>query len=509
MRRLLLLAPLLLADCTVGPDFAKPDAKLPANWYDHSTAPSGLANTDPNPKWWESFNDPILTKLVERAVENNQNVQEAVLRIAEARAGEMSAAAAGLPHVNGDAKYTREQLGLRGIVDEHAGSLGGAEGKAAQSSQVQSILSQLYQPIDLYQAALDASWEIDLFGKVRRSVESANAQTDQAIANRDDALITVEAEVAQTYARLRAAEAGHDTAVEDLNAERDVVALTIDRAKVGLVSRLDVSSAEAQLQSTQAQLPQFEAQIASSKDALCVLVGSPPGSLDDVLATAAPIPPLPKEVPVGLPATLARRRPDIRMAEAKLHQQTAEVGVAIASLFPDVSLSASVGQRAQKIGDLSHWANNFYSFGPDISLPIFQGGSLVANIRLNKAEQAEAAVDYTKTVISALSEINDAMVSYRTEQDRRVSLEASLAADRDALDYARDRYLHGLSNFIDVLTAETNLDQARQNVITSTATEATDLVQLYKALGGGWEPESDKPKAPEPDKTDTSWFDPK
>jgi len=192
-------------------------------------------------------------------------------------------------------------------------------------------------------------------------------------------------------------------------------------------------------------------------------------------------------VPVGLPASLARRRPDIRLAEARLHAATAETGVAIAQLFPDVSLTGEVGLRADRAKYLTRWANMFYSFGPAVSLPIFEGGRLTANITLAKTEQAIAVVDYRKIVLNALEEVENALTAYRTDEAARKAVGATVAANERALGLARDRYQHGLSSFIDVQNAEHNLDQNRQLLLSTALTETTDLISLYKALGGGWQ----------------------
>jgi len=484
MRYSLLTGALLLAGCAVGPNFTPPDAKAPPAWHDPMasdvTAPARVTSeADPDPRWWLAFNDPELTSLIERATRGNLDLQVAVLRIDQARAGETTAAAQGLPSVSANASYTREQLGVKGLAEENSGGLSGG-------GPLGGLINGFEQPIGLYQGALDASWELDLFGKVRRSVESARAATAAQIGDRDDALVSLQAEVAETYARLRAAQAARAAAMSDIAAEREVLDLTRDRARRGLVSTLDVENATAQVGATEALVPQYDQQIAQNLNGLAVLLGQTPGALDAELIAAAPIPPPPPEAPIGLPSGLARRRPDIRAAEARLHEQTAQVGVAVAQLYPDISLTGQVGQRAENAGDLARWANNFYSFGPSVSLPIFEGGRLKANVRLARSEQAQAALQYRKTVLTALQDVENALAAFRTEQQRRKSLEATVTADETALFLARDRYDHGLSTFIDVLTDEANLIQARQELIQSTLAVTTNLVTLYKALGGGW-----------------------
>ena len=478
-RRQRLLFPLfsaaLLAGCVKGPNFSRPDANTPAAWHDAAVVQSDgtrlATDADPDPAWWLAFNDPILSSLIERATRDNPDVQIAVLRIAAARANERAASAAGLPKLTADAIYTRADLG-QGFV---------------QSSSAGGALDALTKPTNIYLGALDASWELDLFGKVRRSVESARAAADAAIGSRDDALVSLEAEVAQTYAQLRAAQASRDTAQEDFDTEQQVVELTRERAAQGLVTDLDVENAMTSLGTTEASLAQYDRQIAASMNGLALLVGEAPGTLDAELGTAAPIPPVPPRVPIGLPSGLARRRPDIRVAEADLHRQTAELGAATAQLYPDISLTGVLATDGTRPKQLTQWADKFYAFGPTISVPIFQGGQLRANLTLAKTQQAEAAVNYRKTVLNALQDVDNALAAYRTELRRHEALDRTVAAQTVALELARNQYTNGVSTFIDVLTAENSLAQQHQLLIDSTLSLTTDVVNLYKALGGGWQ----------------------
>jgi NodT family efflux transporter outer membrane factor (OMF) lipoprotein len=479
----------VLAGCTVGPDFMPPEAHAPDAWTEAAAGPGVKAGpgsvtpqSEPDPLWWRSFNDPQLSELIDKAVAGNLAVQQAVLRVVAARAGEIQAAAAGLPSLTGTGNYTREQLGLKGPLQEH-----GAGNLANQFPELGPLLNQISQPFDLYQVGFDASWELDLFGRVRRSVEAAEAETEAALETRNDALVTLEAEVAKTYAQLRSAQAQTAAGHENLRAADDILSLTRTRRANGLAPQLDVESAVAERGTTESQLPQYERKATQAINSLSVLIGEPPGALRAKLEQASPPLLLPPDVPVGLPASLARRRPDIRLAEARLHAATAETGVAIAQLFPDVSLTGEVGLRADRAKYLTRWANLFYSFGPAVSLPIFEGGRLTANITLAKTEQAIAVVDYRKTVLNALEEVENALTAYRTDEAQRKSVGATVAAYERSLDLARDRYLHGLSSFIDVQNAEHNLDQNRQQLLTIALAETTDLISLYKALGGGWQ----------------------
>ncbi|MGI4813701.1 MAG: efflux transporter outer membrane subunit [Janthinobacterium lividum] len=471
---------------------------------------SRITQADADPRWWMRFNDPELNSLIERAVAGNIDLQEAVLRIAASRAQEQAARAAGLPNIHATASYNREQLGLEGLLKDR-GVYSGVNSLAAPNSALNQyspglgntasnagsgLLGQLTSPVNLFQVGFDASWELDLFGRVRRSVEAAGAQTSQQIENRNDALVSLEAEVAQTYARLRGAQAARAVAQQEVEAEQGIVELTNSQYTNGLGSQTDAASAAAQLRSAQAQLPQYEQSIGQAINSLSLLLGEPPGTLDDELSRPGAIPPTPPEVPVGLPATLVRRRPDIRAAEAGLHAATAQVGVAVAQLFPDVSLTGNLGLRATDFKYLTRWSSHFYSFGPSISLPIFQGGALVANIRLNRAEQAAAALEYRRTVLSALNDVENALIAYRTGHEQREALTQSVAASTRALELAREAYRHGLTPFIDVLNGQRTVNESRQSLTQATLTDTTNLVALYKALGGGWQDAPQQNAAP-------------
>lgn len=498
-----LVACAALAGCTVGPDFKPPQADVPAHWHDPSVAAdaasapaaapvrsSPTADADPDPRWWRAFGDPLLDRLVERAARDNLDVQAAVLRIAQARAQVRAAAAQGLPDVRASASYQREQLGLRGIVEEQGLDQRidrlDAPGASVQQA-ARGALDSLESPVNLWQAGFDASWELDLFGRVRRSVESAGAQASAAVASRDDALLSLEAEVAQTYLQLRGAQAQRALADDLARSQRELLELTREQAAHGLASDLDVRSADARLAQIRAQLPQFDQQIVLLRNGLAYLVGDAPGALDDSLDAPRALPAVPPTVPVGLPSTLARRRPDIRRAEAELHAATADVGVAVAQFYPDVSLTGQVGLRASHVRELAHWSHLFYAFGPAVSLPIFSGGALVSNLRLSQARQAEAALAYRRAVLVALRDVDNALAVYRTDQARAAALDDAVAAEQGALDLARDRYRKGLSPFLDVLDAQRQWSEGRQQAVQGALQTTTDLVALYKALGGGWE----------------------
>jgi len=492
---------LALSACAVGPDFTPPKADVPDNWSDtqraqnapddprvpHADAPStAQTSADPDPRWWKQFNDATLDALIERAIAGNLDLQSAVLRIAAAREESVSAAAQGLPQLSANASVKRQQLGLKGLL-ESQGVYDKLDGLGANGAQIRQGLDSATGPVTLFQDGFDASWELDLFGRVRRSVESANAQTQAEIESRNDALVSLESEVARTYAQLRGAQAIKQITLAEIDAEEQILDLTREQARVGLTSQQDVQSASAQVGSLQAQLPTLDAQIAQAMNGLAVLTGNAPGTLDAELSDARALPPVPPVVPIGLPSTLARRRPDIRRVEAQLHSATAEVGVAVAQMYPDISLTGQVGTRATKARYLAHWSSLFWSVGPSISLPIFEGGALRANVRVAKAQAGQAALQYRQTVLNALQEVDNALVSYRTEQDRRAALTRTVEANRVSLQLATDSYRKGLAPFVTVLDAERQLAQTREQLAQSTVNVTTDLIAVYKSLGGGWQ----------------------
>jgi len=481
LKPLSLLLALGLAGCAVGPDYQAPKPAVPGgyNTLDSQEA-SKPQNAAINSRWWRSFNDPQLDSLIERAIAGNLSLQQTVLRIAGAREQLTQAQGSLFPTLGGSAKVTRQQLGLEGLLKSN-----GATDQL--DSNVASQLNGLTQPVNLYQGSFDASWELDLWGKVRRQVEAANAQQQAAIEQRNDALVSLEAEVARAWLQLRGAQSTIQTLQQQIEVAQQTTELTQSQQSNGLAPLTDVENARAQLSTLQAQLPQYQSQARQAMNGLAVLLGKTPGALDAELSTPKALPPLPQFVPVGIPSTLARRRPDIRQAEATLHAQTAEIGVSVAQLFPSLSLTGQLGVRNTDVSYLDNWSSHFYSYGPSLSIPIFQGGQLVSSVKLARAQQASAALDYRQTVLTALQDVENALVSYRADQQRVTALDETTGALQRAFDLASDSYRQGLSTFLEVLDAQRQLAQAEEQATQARMQSALDLVALYKALGGGWE----------------------
>ena len=506
MRLLPWVMAIIVSACTVGPNYTPPKPPDVANWNDVSarTGDTVTPQTNPDPRWWNGFHDPVLTRLMQTSIAGNLDLQQAVLRVVEARQNEVAARAAGLPTVSGTGSYTREQFGARGLLLSR-GVYGQLNAQANQlsprtRSTISGVLNQIGQPIDLFQYGLNSSWELDLFGRVRRSREQAGAQTQAQIDATRDALVMLEGQVAQAYLQLRGAQALSASQRRNVRTDQQALGLTQRRQRQGLATELDVDQARTQLATTEAQLPGYEKQAEQAMNRLSVLAGQPPGAVDAMLGPAAPLPPIPAVIGIGVPSTLARRRPDVRQAEGRLHAATANVGVAVASFYPDISLTGNFGLRATDATYLTNWASSFYSFGPSISLPIFQGGRLTANLRLARAQQVEAALAYRGTVLNALREVEDALVAYRTDRAQRDKLAVAVRSGEMTLYLARDSYTHGLENFIQVLDAERTLVGSRQQLVQAEITLNNDVVSLYDALGGGWEEDAGDSRPPRANK---------
>jgi outer membrane protein, multidrug efflux system len=485
------LAPLVmlvcaLAGCTVGPRFVKPKADVPPQWSATAVRREERASTITTDAaqtalWWTSFKDPLLSSLLERCAAANLDVREAALRIEEARA-ERAVTAAGLwPSLAANAGFTRELFSLNtpnGAIFSIAGS-----GRLPGLPPGVSITN----PYNQYQLGLTASWELDLFGRVRRSIEAADANAEVSVESAHDVRVSLLSDAAGAYIDLRGAQLRRSIVTASLATERDLLELTRDRRDAGLTSDLDVENAASEANATEAQLPALEREITQDINDLSRLMSRPPDALRTELEQPRVVPPVPPLVPIGLPADLARRRPDIRSAEASLHAATANVGVAVANLFPSLTLNVAGGLQSEGLSQLIKTASRFGSLGPTLELPLFQGGELRATVRLQEARAQEAAIDYARTVLGALHEVENALAAYGADQDRRVSLAAAVEASRTALTLARQRYESGVASFIDVLDAERTEQQNELSLAGATTAVSSDLVLLYKTLGGGWE----------------------
>jgi outer membrane protein, multidrug efflux system len=458
-----------LAGCAVGPDYVEPKLAVPASWQEAQQKGIEIRPVAMT-RWWTTFNDPLLNSLVERAVKSNFDVRIAEARIREARASRAVVAAGAWPTVDVSASYRRNR------TSENALALGSLAPQGGGNVEQ-----------DLFKTGFDASWEIDIFGGVRRSVEAADATIGASVESRRDVLVTLLGDVAKNYIDLRGFQRRLAVARANLKAQQDTLELTRIRFQAGLTSDLDVAQAEAQASTTTAQIPTLESALKQAAYSLDLLLGLSPGALWNDLAKETTIPSLPPEVLVGLPSDLLRRRPDIRFAERDLAASTAQIGAAMADLFPKFSLTGAAGLQSISASDWFTGRSRYWSIGPTISWPIFDAGRIRANIEIRNAQQEQALNRYEKTVLAAFGDVEKSLVNYSREQARQRSLADAVAANRRAVEMANELYVRGLNDFLNVLDTQRSLYAAENDLAQSEATMAANLVALYKALGGGWE----------------------
>lgn len=460
----LLGSTLVLPSCAVGPDYKKPESRVPENW--HQTLEGGAVAGQPADlaRWWTTLNDPALDGLIERAVKGNHDLRIASARLREARAQRGVVAADQYPTVNVDGSYTRER------TSDNIASGFGSNGET-----------------DDYQVGFDAAWEIDIWGRVRRNVEAADADLGAAEESRRDVLITLLAEVARNYVELRSLQERVAIAQANTLSQQQTLDLSKARFKAGLSSDLDVARAESQLNLTKSQVPALNALTQASIHRLGVLVGQEPGAMAQELELVKALPVKPAQVPVGLPSDLLRRRPDIRQAERALAAATARIGVAEGDLFPRFSLTGSFGFESDNVGRLFEGNSRFWAIGPAVRWPIFDAGRIRNNVKVQNARQEQAVALYEKVILTSLEDVENSLVSYAREQDRRQALVDSESSAKRATDLATELYSRGLTDFLSVLEAQRQLFAAQDLRAQSDRTVLTDLIALYKSLGGEWD----------------------
>ncbi len=455
---------LFLAGCAVGPNYHPPASTAPASFA--NGAQTNLGVGQPSIDWWLGFNDPILNRLVDFALATNQDLRIATARVREARALRTQTVSDAFPVVNGVASYTKS---------------------LSSQASIPFPLTRDQRELNLYSAGFDATWELDIFGGVRRSIEASTAQLGAAEANRQDVQVSLISELARNYFDLRGGQHGLDVARKNAENQRATLELTVAKFNAGRATELDTARARAQLNATLAVIPPLEAAIKHSIYRLGVLTGQQPTVLEPELASPAPIPPLPLLVNIGDPADLLRRRPDVRLAERSLAAATASIGIQTASLFPRVFFNGNAGFAANRLGALGNPATDTYAFGPQITWAALDLGHVRARIHAAHARADAQLAAYERTVLLALEETENALVDFGREQARRDLLRESVRAAAEATALARQRYEGGVADFLPVLDAErTQLDVEAQLALSETRT-ATTLVAIYKALGGGWE----------------------
>jgi NodT family efflux transporter outer membrane factor (OMF) lipoprotein len=453
----------MLAGCVVGPDYKRPPTVAAASTW---TEPASEGDVDA--AWWRSLGDPVLDRLVETASTRNLDLREADGRLREARANRDATASGRLPQVEATGSATANRISGHGEIP------------------IQRIPG-FQRTFDLYDVGFDASWEIDLWGRVSSEVQASNARRDAALEARRDVLLQTIAEVVRAYVDLREAQALLASASADALARDRAASLVGQRYRAGEASLFDDARAQAQARSTRSALPGLASDAKAAAYRLALLTGQPPEALAGLAATPAPLPNLPARVGVGLRSDLLRRRPDVREAERNLAAATADVGVATADLFPRVTLIGGVGQQAQGVGDLTSGLSTRYQFGPTFSWPILSFGRIRAQVRAagGRADQAGAA--YEKAVLTALYDSETALNRYAATAAERRDRDVARAQSATALDLARQRYAGGEDSLLSLLAAQSEFSAAEQSAVAARAAELTALVGLYKALGGGWQ----------------------
>jgi multidrug efflux system outer membrane protein len=490
-RKIFLGLAFVLAGCKVGPNYKPPATTMPVGYMLHATTLPTADSTQPTiappppnlTGWWRSFNDPILNDLIVRAVHANLDLRIATARLRQARAQYGITSSALYPEVDFDPSYTRQRVSANG-PDYLAFPTSLVDPNGPKPIKIPG--GGFNQTSNLFQVGFDATWELDIFGGERRSIESANDDIQAAWQNRNDTLLSLLAETARNYIEYRALQRRLELTHQNIISEQQSIDVSTARFKAGLTSNLDVVRAEAQATTTTAQLPELTGQMQGSLETLAVTLGTDAQSLQEELGPVQPIPVGSPEVPLGLPSDLLRRRPDVRAAERQLASATAQVGVATADYFPKFTLTGTLGLQSEHFKSIGNFNSRYWSIGPSVSWPIFDAGRIHSNVVLQKAKVEEQYANYQKTVLQALSDVETALSSYENERQRRVQLARAADAQQKALNLATQLYKQGVGEFLDVLDAERELFAAQDTLAQSDQMVSSDLVSLYKALGGGW-----------------------
>jgi len=457
------------AGCVVGPDYHPTAANAPAAWV--SPADDKVTDRAATPSsWWASFNDVELDSLIQRAARSNLDLRLAEARLRQARAVRGGSAAELAPEIDASGSALRQ---LQSKNQPFFGAL--------------PLPPNFPFEYNVYQVGFDASWEIDLFGGKRRALEAATADWQGAAEARNDAMLSLLAEVARNYVELRGSQQRLEIAHRDLTLQQEEMELTRTRYQGGIATELDVTRDSALLAAQQAVIPPLETSMRAAMYALAVLLGQPPGDLVAELSPVGSVPLAPPQVPIGLPSDLLRRRPDVRRAERQMAAETARIGVVKAEWFPKISLTGDAGIESVSLSNWLNPSSRFWSIGPSVQWNALDFGRVRAQVRAQTAVQEAALATYQKAVLVSLQEAENAIVAYAQEQNRHRALVDEVADNRRSLDMANSLYAAGRSSFLDVLDGRRSLYQSDDLLAASDQAVSLDLIALYKALGGGWE----------------------
>jgi len=441
-----------------GPDYRQPQIQLPANWSIAETGGPAAKMADIN-RWWTVFNDPVLTELIGKAQAGNQDLYQAEARLREARARRQLAKANLLPTSS---------------LTASASQSGSSEAAGGGTTS------------ELYSNSLDASWEIDIFGKKRRAIEAAEATMQAAQEDLRDVLVSLCAEVALNYVDVRSYQTRLKITEDNLAAQSETYDITRWRYQAGLTTQLDVDQAKLTMENTRAGIPSLRSTLEQAKHRLALLLGQQPDTLKRLLAASARIPAASAGIGVGIPADLLRRRPDVRRAERKLASQTAQIGVAEAARYPDFTLSGSIGLESLAYANLYTAGAKTFEVAANAAWTLLDAGRIRSNINIQNALQEQALGLYQSTLLTAFRDVENALTAYSEERKRRDALNAAVEAGISALALADAQYISGLLDFQRVLDSQRSLLSAQTQLATSESEVAADIVRLYKALGGGW-----------------------
>lgn len=460
------MMPLAMTGCIVGPDYRPPELTPPPA-FQSTLAPEAVVD-----RWWTTFNDPALTALVERAVADNLDLAAARSRIAQARAARVQARSNGQPQLTGEASVLSQRL---------------SENGAQLANLPPDVPPEL--EYEVYNVDFDASWELDLFGRRRRESEAAVARLQSAEEAARDTIVSIVAEVARNYADFRAAERRIAVADETAQSNRRTAELVRLQVAAGEEAGIALNRADSDVLQAEAAVEPLAADRKAALFAIDILIGAQPGGAEAAIAAvgspaAALVVPT---IPTGLPADLLRRRPDVRQAERELAAATADIGFSVADLYPRISLTGTLGLESLRIGDLVDSASRYWTAGPALSLPIFDGGRRQAEVRRQRAEADEALAAYRKAVLTAFADVETALVRFQREQDRAARLEAARNELAVTLDLTQRQYEAGIVSLIDVLDVQRQVTGLDDQVAQASARVVTNAVSLEKALGGGWQ----------------------
>ena len=467
----------LLVGCTVGPDYKLPELDTVPDAWQNAAAADIADSSSVLTEWWTAFGDTLLDTLIVRAQVANLDVAQAIGRISEARAYHQIAGGDYYPPLGFDGSFTRTEIG----ENTPLGGLAGPDGGNLSKN---------------WNLGLGTNWEIDVFGRIRRTREATGARVQASIEDYRDVMVSLQAEVAATYTDVRTTQLRLEFARDNVASQRETMEIVIAREDAGLAPFLDVTRARSNLANTEATIPQLETALEIALNRLAILLGQPPGSLDEMAGDYGEIPRPDTDLVVSLPAELLRRRPDVRRSERELAAQTALIGVATADLYPSFSLGGAMTLQASQFGDLGKSGHFGWSLVPGVKWKLFAGGKLRGQIKAEEAKTVQLLAAYEKTVLNALAEVENALVGLKQEEIRRDLLQTAVEASQQSVELVQIQYVEGLIDFQSYLDAQRVLFEQQDLFASSRGQVFTNIINLNRALGGGWsldDPDPDRP----------------